>query len=86
MAARQMAILETVTRDGEASVTALAEALSVSQVTIRKDLDTLEEQGLVRRERGIATPVSSDDPAGRIAHHYAAKLRIAQAAARGRRS
>lgn len=81
MAARQMAILETVTRDGEASVTALAEALSVSQVTIRKDLDTLEEQGLVRRERGIATPVSSDDPAGRIAHHYAAKLRIAQAAA-----
>ncbi len=81
MAARQMAILETVTRDGKASVAALAKALSVSQVTIRKDLDALEEQGLVRRERGIATPVSSDDPASRIAHHYAAKLRIARAAA-----
>lgn len=81
MAVRQTKILESVIQSGQVEVSVLAEALSVSKVTIRKDLDELEGRGLVRRERGFAVLVSPDDPAGRMAYHYADKLRIARAAA-----
>ncbi|WP_421740660.1 DeoR/GlpR family DNA-binding transcription regulator [Cellulomonas sp.] len=81
MATRQTKILETVVKYGQVEVSTLAEVLDVSKVTIRKDLDELEGRGLVRRERGLAVLVSPDDPAGRIAYHYADKLRIARAAA-----
>lgn len=82
MTARRAKILETVVASGQVEVSALAAALRVSQVTIRKDLDALEERGLLRRERGVAVLVPPDDPAARLAYHYAAKRRIADAAAR----
>jgi DeoR/GlpR family transcriptional regulator of sugar metabolism len=78
---RHNKILESVIEFGEVTVSALADTLHVSQVTIRKDLDELEGRGLIRRERGIAVLVSADDPAGRLAYHYAVKRRIARAAA-----
>jgi DeoR/GlpR family transcriptional regulator of sugar metabolism len=81
VAVRRTQILETVIEHGQVEVSALADALHVSRVTIRKDLDELEGRGLIRRERGFAVLVSADDPAGRIAYHYADKLRIARAAA-----
>jgi DeoR/GlpR family transcriptional regulator of sugar metabolism len=81
VAIRRTRILETVIQHGRIEVSALADALRVSRVTIRKDLDELEGRGLIRRERGLAVLVSADDPAGRIAYHYADKLRIARAAA-----
>jgi DeoR/GlpR family transcriptional regulator of sugar metabolism len=62
-------------------VAALAELLQVSQVTVRKDLDQLEEMGLLRREHGIALFGSIDDVGKRMAIHYEVKRRIAQAAA-----
>jgi DeoR/GlpR family transcriptional regulator of sugar metabolism len=78
---RHNKILEAVVEAGEVAVSALADSLQVSQVTIRKDLDELEARGLIRRERGVAVLVSADDPAGRLAYHYADKRRIARAAA-----
>jgi DeoR/GlpR family transcriptional regulator of sugar metabolism len=62
-------------------VAALAELLDVSQVTIRKDLDQLEERGLIRREHGYASIELVDDVGKRLAFHYTIKKRIARAAA-----
>lgn len=81
MVTRRSKILEAVVDAGQVTVSELSQALDVSQVTIRKDLDDLEGRGLIRRERGYAILVSPDDPASRIAYHYADKQRIARAAA-----
>ena len=62
-------------------VVELAERVGVSQVTLRKDLDALEERGIIRREHGQARLFSPSDVAGRLAIHYDTKLRIACAAA-----
>jgi len=78
---RQTRILEVLSKSGRAEVIALSELLHVSQVTIRKDLDTLEERGLVRREHGYACLNSADDVGKRIAFNYDIKRRIAKAAA-----
>ena len=67
------------------SVNELSQALDVSEVTVRKDLDLLEQQGLLIRVRGGAV-VSGR---GRLERYFAAreqehideKRRIAQAAA-----
>jgi DeoR family fructose operon transcriptional repressor len=65
-------------------VTELAAELGVAQETVRRDLTTLEEQGLVRRGHGVAYPV---DNAGfetsldhRSSHLVPDKRRIAAAA------
>ncbi|WP_168190761.1 DeoR/GlpR family DNA-binding transcription regulator [Actinomyces qiguomingii] len=81
MSIRQTAVLEAIVSAGRIAVTGLAQLTDVSAVTIRKDLDELESRGLIRRERGYAVLVSADDPAGRLAYHYADKVRIARAAA-----
>jgi len=78
---RQTRILEVLSKNGRAEVISLSELLGVSQVTIRKDLDTLEERGLIRREHGYACLNSTDDVGKRIAFNYDIKRRIAQAAA-----
>ena len=59
-------ILELLTKDNKIEVSHLAEELGVSQVTMRKDLDTLESKGVIN---------------GRIAYHYEEKRKIAQKAA-----
>ena len=81
IANRHTKILEVLSKHGRAEVIALAELLDVSQVTIRKDLDTLEERGLVRREHGYACLNTSDDIGKRMAYNYDIKRRIAMAAA-----
>ena len=81
MSTRQLALLESIVVAGRIAVAELAGIAHVSTVTIRKDLDDLEARGLIRRERGVAMLVSPDDPAGRLAYHYAEKVRIAAAAA-----
>ena len=52
MKARHVDILRIVNEKQKVEVTELAEVLSVSGVTIRKDLDAMEEKGLLRREHG----------------------------------
>ena len=73
-------ILELLTKENKMEVSLLAERLSVSQVTIRKDLDALESRGIIKREHGFALLCSMDDINGRIAYHYEEKRKIAQKA------
>ncbi|MGI6238853.1 MAG: DeoR/GlpR family DNA-binding transcription regulator [Christensenellales bacterium] len=82
MGEREVRILEMLTAEGRAEVAELARRLGVSQVTVRKDLDALDRRGLIVRAHGSARLRSAEDIAGRVAHHYEAKLRIARAAAR----
>ena len=78
---RSTRILEILTSEKRIEVTRLAEMLGVSQVTVRKDLDALEAQGLIRREHGFADLGSTDDIGKRLAYHYDIKRAIATAAA-----
>ncbi len=75
-------ILEILTDSGRTEVSVLSKLLGVSEVTVRKDLDELEERRLVKRERGYALLNSEDDLNTRIAYHYEQKKRIAELAAR----
>ncbi len=59
---RHSAILELVNERGRITVVELAEQVGVSEVTIRQDLNYLEEQGFLKRIHGAATRVDSDDP------------------------
>jgi DeoR/GlpR family transcriptional regulator of sugar metabolism len=57
-AERQQQILDRLGRDGRVLATALAEAFSTSEDTIRRDLRDLAGRGLCRRVYGGALPVS----------------------------
>ena len=74
-------ILELITEEGKIEVAELARRLDVSQVTIRKDLDNLEERGIIRREHGWAVLHNGDDLSARLAYHYQEKELIARRAA-----
>ncbi|MEJ7775106.1 MAG: DeoR/GlpR family DNA-binding transcription regulator [Nocardioidaceae bacterium] len=54
-AQRQTAILDSVRRQGAVRVSDLADELSVSEMTIRRDLDALAGNGLVDKVHGGAT-------------------------------
>jgi DeoR/GlpR family transcriptional regulator of sugar metabolism len=81
MTNRHTRILEALTQNRRIEVSSLAAILDVSQVTVRKDLDQLEEKGLIRREHGYACIDGTDDVGRRMAYHYDVKKRIARAAA-----
>ena len=55
---RHAAIIDILQLQGSVSVTELAERLEVSEVTIRKDLTTLEAQNKLYRTHGKAIPIS----------------------------
>ncbi|MDO5146035.1 MAG: DeoR/GlpR family DNA-binding transcription regulator [Eubacteriales bacterium] len=74
-------ILELLTDENKMEVATLAKKLGVSQVTIRKDLDTLENRRIIVREHGFALLRNADDISGRMAYHYEAKKVIAKKAA-----
>ncbi|MGZ2257117.1 DeoR/GlpR family DNA-binding transcription regulator [Roseobacter sp. A03A-229] len=56
---RHRRILEIIAQDRSAEVATLSEALGVSAVTIRSDLDILDRRMLLRRVRGGAVAVES---------------------------
>src|SRR6476660_939398 len=82
---RREQILQLLSAGEHNSVTELSQALDVSEVTVRKDLGQLEQQGLLTRVRGGAV-VSGR---GRLERYFGTreqehideKRRIAQAAA-----
>ncbi|UYQ65892.1 DeoR/GlpR family DNA-binding transcription regulator [Streptomyces peucetius] len=82
---RRRGILDTARQNGSVEVNALAARFAVAKETIRRDLTTLEEHGLVRRTHGGAYPVESagfeTTLAMRTTRHVPQKSRIAVAAA-----
>lgn len=78
---RNNQILEILTKENRCEVSELSRRLNVSQVTIRKDLDTLEEKGIIKREHGFACLSNPDSMQGRLAYHYEEKSKIAERAA-----
>src|ERR1700677_431423 len=56
---RRQAVLHRLTTVGEVGFAELAEEFSVSEMTIRRDVETLEGEGLARRVRGGAISVTS---------------------------
>jgi DeoR family transcriptional regulator of aga operon len=84
---RRRAIVELVNREGRVLVADLSKQFQTSQVTIRKDLELLHEQGQLHRSHGGALPAREgalEDPTLREKEqlHRKEKLHIAAAAAR----
>jgi DeoR/GlpR family transcriptional regulator of sugar metabolism len=70
-------IEERVRAEGIVRVGVLADQLDVSEMTIRRDLDMLAEQGVVRRIRGGAVGVGPEPFTDRFTRQVKAKDRIA---------
>lgn len=82
---REQQILRQLESSSRISVADLVSAFEVSAVTIRKDLDLLEQRGLLRRVRGGAVSVESADEGAfalRLRHSRREKTAIATAAAK----
>ena len=81
-AARQQAIVRFVEQNGSARVASLAQALNVSEMTIRRDLDALASAGHLLRTHGGASTVSTATPSLnlRMGHMAHAKEAIARKA------
>ena len=80
---RQDRILQTLERDGQVFVSRLSELFHVSEETIRRDLEKLEEEGYARRCYGGATFTGGIDLpfSMRKKSHMSGKRRIAAAIA-----
>ncbi len=79
---RHSAILARVAEGHGASVADLAAELEVSESTIRRDLDRLDQEGRLRRVRGGGTPEVDDQPFAHVAVRVAdEKERMGAAAA-----
>lgn len=59
--ARAEAILAILERTGRVTVSELTRQLNVSAVTVRKDLESLEQRAMLRRVRGGAIGITSTD-------------------------
>ncbi len=84
---RRRSILEVLQQEGRVVVTDLARQFRTSQITIRKDLEALDAQGLIQRTHGGALPIHAGallDPTLREKEklHRKEKMRIAIAAAK----
>lgn len=78
---RRARLLEILTRDGALRLDPVAEELGVSAMTVRRDLDDLEAEGLARRVRGGAVAPVLPRPFGdRMSTRSAAKSAIARKA------
>jgi DeoR family transcriptional regulator of aga operon len=83
---RRREILALLNRDGRVLVKDLARHFRISQITIRKDLEFLDGQGIVQRTHGGALPLQAGallDPSLREKEklHRKQKILIAEAAA-----
>ncbi|CFR15041.1 transcriptional regulatory protein YciT [Yersinia frederiksenii] len=78
---RQQSIIQLVNDRQRISVSELAQATQVSEVTIRQDLNLLEKRGLLKRVHGSAVALESDDVDVRMMTHFATKQKLANYAA-----
>jgi DeoR family transcriptional regulator of aga operon len=84
---RRRAIVEVVQKKGRAIASDLARQFGTSDITIRRDLDALEERGLIYRTHGGALSIQNSSDADhslieRELQHPREKLRIAAAASK----
>ena len=77
---RQSEIVEMVDSEKQVTVKGLSEKLGVSEVTIRKDLDTLSEYGILIRHHGYALKKNTADIVNRLSINYDSKCKIARKA------
>jgi DeoR/GlpR family transcriptional regulator of sugar metabolism len=80
--ARRRAIVERVNSQGDVSVEELTNLFSTSEVTIRKDLTALEQNGLLLRKYGGATALPTSSSELTNSNVSKRKQAIAQAAAK----
>ncbi|AHN25203.1 Transcriptional regulatory protein YciT [Gilliamella apicola] len=78
---RQQQIIYKVNELNQVSVNDLAEQFNVSVVTIRHDLNFLEQNGYLKREHGYAVAVDSDNLDARMKIKFPLKQKIAEYAA-----
>ena len=83
---RRQSLIDTLRKQPGLRVPELAQALDVSEGTVRNDLNALEEQGLLKRVHGGAvlnqqSQFQNDSFVRRYQHNAAAKLAIAREAA-----
>jgi DeoR/GlpR family transcriptional regulator of sugar metabolism len=79
---RQSRIAELVTTNGKVYVTQLVKLFDVTEATLRKDLNSLEQKGLLKRTHGGAVsvrPPLEQEVETRIARQATAKAEIAKA-------
>lgn len=80
---RQIKILEIVNRTGKGNVNDFKSRFGVTDMTIRRDFEKLEKQGLIRRTFGGAIPVVHDLTLNeRSAFYLDEKIRIGRTAAK----
>jgi DeoR family fructose operon transcriptional repressor len=75
---RLVEVRNVISRRGAVRTEQLAADFGVSEMTIRRDLDELEELGVVRRVRGGAVALGPEPFADRHRHNARAKARIAE--------
>lgn len=75
---RQETIRRLLDEEGMVRVTDLAQRFGVSEMTVRRDLDDLEQLGVIRRIRGGARPVGPRPFRERHRRNAKAKARIAE--------
>lgn len=78
---RQRTIINSLSSDEKTTVSDLAGRFAVSAVTIRQDLNYLEEEGFLKRVHGGAVLQNADDISKRLVMNYEKKLAIARKAA-----
>ncbi|GLW12058.1 DeoR family transcriptional regulator [Microtetraspora sp. NBRC 13810] len=81
-ASRRQSMAEHVMRQGSASVAELAETFGVSVMTVHRDLDELERQGMVRKFRGGASAQASSVFESNIVYRLTANQEEKEAIAR----
>lgn len=78
------AITELVLNSGTIRIDDLAEVFAVSSMTIHRDLDVLDQKGILRKTRGAATAVASSlfeaSPEYRVRQSRSEKRAVAEAA------
>jgi DeoR/GlpR family transcriptional regulator of sugar metabolism len=77
---RQDTIFSILAERPQVTVKELSVLLGVSEVTIRKDLNVLENEGILKRTHGGAAQISSDSIEKRMLFRYNEKLKIAKEA------
>ena len=60
---RQKQILQIAEREGEVAIKVLADKLKVSEMTIYRDVDVLQEQRYLYKKRGAIVYIENDDRA-----------------------